>query len=399
LIWKHSQPICGTAGIRLLSPGSTNAAGHYLRWMRLRRTGDPDVNRATIERFLNRHLPRCRCAPPSPRQRILARAALGHFLNCRNKEGGCPAKTHDKTNPPCTVIDAFDRYMQSVCGLASATRRGRRRYAREFLYQVFGTGTIHWGRLKPEHILRFVAEFARHCSPATAQVAASSLRGLLRFLQFQGHCGPALIMAVPRIPVWKRRGHGYPSTLSLRQLRGFLGSFDRSSADGRRDYAMALCMTDLGLRVGEVVTLCLEDVDWHMGTIRVASTKTRRPRVLPLPQRAGAAIAIYLRHGRPASSSRRMFLRHRAPLGRPISVDLVRAAMRHTAARGATGVQITGTHVLRHSAATLMHQGGATLKEIADVLGHRSLNTTSIYAKVNLPQLAKVARPWLGVRP
>src|SRR5512135_3350617 len=156
--------------------------------------------------------------------------------------------------------------------------------------------------------MTFTAEYAARCRPGSARVAADSLRGLLRFLQLQGHCGPALVAAVPHIPQWQL--DHLPRTMTDEQLRRFLGRFDRSTATGRRDYAMALCQVDLGLRVSEVAALCLEDLDWRQATLRITGGKTARMRELPLPERVGGAIAAYLRRGRPATPCRQLFVRH-----------------------------------------------------------------------------------------
>jgi site-specific recombinase XerD len=189
-----------------------------------------------------------------------------------------------------------------------------------------------------------------------------------------------------------------PKTLTVDQLTKVLDNFDRSTANGQRDYAMAICMADLGLRASEVAGLRLDDIDWDQSTIHLVAPKGHRDRVLPLPRRVGAALAAYLRRGRPRSGHREVFVRHRAPLGEPVSALLVHEVMCRAYRRAGLDASITGTHVLRHTAAGLMYQRGATLKEISDVLGHQSLDTTAIYAKVNWTQLRTVALPWPEVR-
>jgi site-specific recombinase XerD len=178
------------------------------------------------------------------------------------------------------------------------------------------------------------------------------------------------------------------------QLEEFLATFDRTTAVGRRDYAMALCQAILGLRVSEVAGLRLEDIDWRAGAVRIVCSKTRRAREIPLAARVGQAISVYLRHGRPATPCRNLFIRHRIRRGTPVSKEVIREVIRAAYAQVHGCGHWTGTHVLRHTAATRMHQRGVSLKELADVLGHRSLETTTIYAKVDLPRLAAVALPW-----
>ena len=183
-----------------------------------------------------------------------------------------------------------------------------------------------------------------------------------------------------------------PTVIDDGKLRRFLGSFDRFTSIGRRDYAMALCMCELGLRVGEVAQLSLEDLDWRQGTLTIPQNKQRREHRLPLPPRLARAIASYLRRGRPATSNRRVFVRHRTPLGRSLHTGGVRWAMRRGYDR--VGIRATGTHLLRRTFATRLHQRGANLKLIADFLGHKDLGTAAVYARVNLPQLRSLALPW-----
>lgn len=178
------------------------------------------------------------------------------------------------------------------------------------------------------------------------------------------------------------------------QLRDFLSVFDRSTAVGRRDYAMALCQVDMGLRACEVAGLCLEDIDWRNAILRINTTKVKRAREFPLPVRVGRAISRYLRYGRFSTFTRSIFVRHGKRHGFPVSTHLIRWAMRRAYAEVQGCEHWTGTHVLRHTAATLMLRRGVSLKEIADVLGHQSIETTTIYTKVDLPALGAVALPW-----
>jgi len=291
-----------------------------------------------------------------------------------------------------TIVQEFDQYMQEIGGLAEDTRLYRRRYARELLQATFGRGPIRWKRLTPTVIMMFVADYARRCSPATGQVAASAISALLKFAQLHGFCDARLVQAVPGVPVWKRGRNG--KRLTAAQVHDVLQQFDRTTATGQRDYAMALCMADLGLRVSEVAVLCLEDVNWRQASIRIAPSKGRRARVLPLPRRVGEALAAYLRRGRSASTQRRVFLRLHTPRGKPVSKELIRSRNRRAYTACGLGQTFTGTHVLRHSAACRMHQRGVPLKQIADLLGHRSLDSTVVYARANLPQLATAALPW-----
>jgi site-specific recombinase XerD len=366
------------------------AAEHFASWLHSHGLGVSDVNRDRVRSFLREHLSQCRCPAPAPRSLPNVRPALSHLLRLLREQGQQEAA--EPSTPIDAVIEQFRLYLRDACGLSEGTCFGRARYAREFLQGKFAAGPLCWEALRPSDVITFVTAYARRCRPRTVQGAASALRRFLRFLQSQGWCAPSLVAAVPCIPNWRLAD--IPKTLTDEQLRAFLATFDRAKAKGRRDYAMALCMTDLGLRVREVATLRLEDIDWRAATVRIAAGKSRRARELPLPERLGRAIARYLRRGRPVTSCRHVFVRHRAPRAVAVSTSLIRGVVRRALAKVPGCERWTGTHVLRHTAATRLHRAGAGLKGVADILGHRCLSTTTIYTKVDLPALAAVALPW-----
>jgi site-specific recombinase XerD len=155
-------------------------------------------------------------------------------------------------------------------------------------------------------------------------------------------------------------------------------------------------MADLGLRAAEVADLMLDGVDQTAGTLRLSANKSRRERVLPMSHRLRLAVASYVRRYRPKTDNRRLFVRHRVPVGEAVTRELVRGVMRRAYASVPGCEDWTGTHVLRHTAATRLHRAGADLKRVADILGHRSLDTTAIYAKVDFDRLVQVALPWPG---
>jgi len=221
-------------------------------------------------------------------------------------------------------------------------------------------------------------------------VLTISLRNLMRFLHFRGQIPENFIAAVPRPAPWPRSS--LPETFQKTELNAFLRSFDRSTATGRRDYAMALCLTQLGMRVQEVAALTLEDLDGKRNAVHMRRTKVRRDRLLPLCPGTTRAILSYLRSGRPHVSSSALFVRHRAPLGQALRAHHVRGAMIRALTR--SGLKTTRVHLFRHTFATRLHRRGVGLKAIADWLGHLSLNTTAQYARVNLEELKQAALPW-----
>jgi integrase/recombinase XerC len=185
-----------------------------------------------------------------------------------------------------------------------------------------------------------------------------------------------------------------PRALKHAEIERLLASFTISLSSPRRGYAMVRCALDMGLRSSEVAKLMLADIDWRAGTVMLKRTKSRRQDILPLPASTGRALADYIRHERPAGTNPAVFVRHRAPRDQPIGVDAVRRVIGDAYRR--IGLSHTRTHALRHTLARQLLEHGSSLKEVADVLRHRSLNTTLIYAKVDSHQLAAVALPWPG---
>jgi integrase/recombinase XerD len=369
------------------------ATEHFGRWLQRANQTIADVHPGTVEVFLTRHLPHCRCPPPRSRSIPTLRAALRQLL-------AVMPRASSATLPPTPIDDevtAFEGHLRETCGLTAATRCYYVRYVRELLVARFGTsGRVDLGALKLAEVAAFVTARGARLAPGSANTVATAVRSFLRYLQLQGLGTARWADAVPRAACWRLAT--LPRVLSDDQLRAFLAGFDRETPAGQRDHAMALCFTSLGLRVAEVAQITLDDIDWRAGILTLAPSKARRADRHPLPPQVAAAIAAYLHHGRPRTVAREIFVHHRAPRGQPLGPSGVRCAMRQAYDRVDFGRRPTGTHVLRHTAACRLLRAGASMKEIADVLRHRSLDTSAIYAKVDLPTLSDVALPWPEVR-
>ena len=224
------------------------------------------------------------------------------------------------------------------------------------------------------------------------QVMSGALRCYLRFRALAGDDIRGLQDAVPNAAHWRLAT--LPEVFTEEEIQRLLDSFERVTCSPKRAYAMARCLTDLGLRASEVVGLQLEDLNWREGTICLAAGKLRRASVLPLRAEVGRAIADYLKTERPLTSSRAVFVRHVAPHYRPIGPGVVRRAIRDAYQR--CGWTHSRVHILRHSIASNLLRHGTPLKEIADLLRHRSLDTSMIYTKVDLRRLTAVAMSWPG---
>jgi integrase/recombinase XerD len=368
-------------------------AEHYGHWMGANHTlaTADDVTASSARRFLREHLPICSCAARFPRSLVSNRAAINHLLRMLAELD--PARLLPPPSRHGPLLAEYDDYLWRTCGLAEQTRLYRMRNARQFLERHCGDASLTPADLRPSDLQVYFRCHAEHLKPGSVAVLASSLRSFLRFLVLSHGLDPSLAAAVPSMPRWPV--DRLPRSLSDEDLRAVLAHFDTRTATGRRDLAMVRCMSDLGLRVSEVVALVLDDIDWRRGVVSIRNGKGRRDRLLPMPSPSGRAVAAYLRDGRP-SSDRHLFLRHTVPVGTPVTHTLVRGVFRraYAAATGHTGS--IGTHVLRHTAAARMRAAGHGLKGVADVLGHRSVDTTAIYVKLDVEGLRAVALPWLG---
>lgn len=254
----------------------------------------------------------------------------------------------------------------------------------------FNRRRIDWRFVGPEDIWRYAATIRDKGWKAKSVIdELSGLRQFLRFVHVRGACSPVLPKAVPSVN--ERPRPVAREFLTDEQRKRFLASFDRASPEGRRDYTMALCMADLGLRGIEVARLRLGDVDLEHGWMMVPAAKRSRQRQLPLPRHLAAALRVYLRT-RPATSNDFLFVGHVALSGRPLSVLAIRAAIDRAYRR--CGFPWYGTHRLRRSFATRLYARGANMKEIADLLGHQLVTTTERYAQVDHDGLRALARPW-----
>jgi len=373
-----------------------HSVAHFSHWLKKNHFGLADIDEVRIRQFVVRHLPACRCADRCQHSVETVQASLGHLLRVLRTKGCIPRAMASLSPEIQEEIDRFDQYLDRVCGLREATRSNRRLYVSRFLTRVCKTDRVALSYLEPRDIRQFFTHTGEGRTRGTIQVIASCIRSYLRFRALHGDLVQGLISAVPRVPHWRLAT--LPKALTDAELQKFLAAFDRTTQAGRRDFAMARCLVDLGLRAGEVAHLKLENVDWREGTLKLVGSKGGRVSLLPLPVQTGRALVEYLRHGRPKRASPSLFLRHSAPLDRPLTSTIVRYAMRCAYRRSGNSKPWSGTHSLRHSVACRLINAGASLKEIADVLRHKSLDATTIYTKVDRKRLNAVALPWPGSR-
>jgi integrase len=307
------------------------------------------------------------------------------------RANGAITERCNSQSPIQTELADFDHYMERVGGLALNTRNQRVRIVRRFLTELFGADPIVLASTRPAEVRAFVLGTPATCT-GTIHVTAGAVRCYLRFRSVSGDSVQRLADAVPSVAHWRLAT--LPDFFSEREVQQLLDSFRQLPSSAKRAYAMVRCLTDLGLRASEVVQLHLDDIDWRASTIRLTTNKSRRVDILPLPSEMARAIAEYLRTERPQTTNRLLFVRHVAPLDKPIKAGVVRTAVKQAYRR--CGWTHTRVHILRHSLASRLLQVGTPLKEISDILRHRSLDTSVIYTKVDKNRLSAVALPWPG---
>lgn len=365
---------------------------HFARWMT--QCGFPVqlLNEQTVDQFLNNHLPGCDCPMPVQRVHNDLRAALGHLLVVLREQDVIA----ERPQPAGDIVDElrrYDEHMHKARGLSADTRRGRLRTVQRLLLHKFADHPVVIDALQPADVRRFIAEQLERCGTVSnAAALASALRAYFRYRTTCGDRVHGLLGVISSPAHWGLAS--LPRGLQPAEVDRLLDSFTSSVPSRRRGYAIVRCALDMGLRSGEIAKLQLADIDWRAGTVTLKRTKSLRQDILPLPAVTGRALADYVRHERPTTTNPAVFVRCIAPRDQPIGVDAVHRVIRDAYQR--IGLTHGRSHALRHTLACRLLDHGSSLKEVADVLRHRSLNTSLIYAKIDTPRLTAVALPWPG---
>ena len=366
------------------------AAEHFVRWTSRQGISISDLDDEALRRF-GRHLNRCHCGryEGATRREILGGARL--FL--RHLQGVSDPDVREPQSDPADpdLLNEFREWMRAQRGTHPLTLCNYSIPIRA-LIRSCGADTR---KLDARRLRQFVLKQGGVSRWAAAR-CTTALRMFLRFLIAEGRCRAGLLGAIPVMAHWRLAS--LPKYLPPQDVERIIESCDASSPTGKRDRAILLLLARLGLRAGDIVQMRLRDIDWKDAWIHV-SGKSRRQVRLPLSREVGEAVVEYLQHGRPQASTDALFLRSRAPFrgfrGHPSVSVIVASAMRRAGierpARGAA-------HLLRHSIASSMLRHGASLQEISALLRHRCVETTAIYAKVDVKGLQQIAQPWPQVR-
>jgi integrase/recombinase XerD len=291
------------------------------------------------------------------------------------------------------LLDRYREYLLVERGLVAGTVRGYLDLVRPFMASRVGQdGELDLAGLQRSDVLGFVLTESARRPRRGAKMLVTALRSLLGFLHVEGLIARPLAKVVPSVAFWRLQG--LPRGLESDQVERLLACCDTSTVGGRRDLAILLLLVRLGMRRVEVARLELEDIDWRAGELLVRGKGARVER-LPLPADVGEALAGYLRDGRPvdAAGCRAVFMRLKAPRRAMTPAGITQVVV---AAGRRAGLGDLGPHRLRHTAASELLRRGAPLREIGQLLRHRTELTTTIYAKVDRDRLRELALPWPG---
>ena len=389
----HKQRIDAVASSLLrLQYASEVTRQHLHEWLRFCLTLDanqgaplPMPNADMVRQYVADRVAGCSAS----RSRVL-RASVRIFLEADeqgrfDRRVGCPPFTPPWFGP---ILTLYLEFVRSHRGLAQKTTRKYIQKLSAFAQYLEGVGVTELCAITPGHVREFY-ENVGHGGPRRSY--RSTLRMFFRWAAVQGRVADSLGDAVPRPR--RYRYVNLPDVLSAAEVDRILAGVDQSTAIGRRDYAILLLVARYGLRLCDIRQLALDDIDWRAGRIDLRQLKTGSPLALPLMPDVAIALSEYIRNGRPVSSHRTVFVRHRAPY-EPFAPENnllanMRGAFQRAGLTGRTGRR--GLYLFRHTLATRLLADGHSLKTIADILGHASTDTTYGYTRVDLPGLRTVA--------
>ncbi len=391
LLEGFAKELCQGGYAEITARRHIRAAEHLLYWTNHQGIPILSLTEKFLERF-DRHLDQCQCPRygHSDRLQLLNGARL--FLKHLRSGGIITSPVIESTAQDPVLLTEFCQWMHQQRGTGDLTLYNYSLSIRDLLKRL-GEDPV---RFDAQSLRHFVLEKSQQSGWAAAKKCTTALRMFLRFLIAEGKCAAGLDAAIPALAHW--RLSSLPRYVQPEEVERIITSCDLSSPVGRRDRAALLLLARLGLRAGDIVKLRLSDIDWQGAWIYICG-KGRRQARLPLTQEVGDAIVDYLQDGRPQTDTDVLFIRSRAPFCAfashcAISVIVAKAMRRAGVACRSRGA----AHVLRHSAATSMLRQGASLQDIAAILRHRSIETTEIYAKVDVATLRQIAQPWPEVQ-
>jgi site-specific recombinase XerD len=381
---KFAESLAGEGYVSQTVKAKYALVADLSHWLKQRGVPLAQLDEARLKQFHTHHRGSRRRGDVSTGHQLL------EHLRCLGVVPALPQKV-DRTALGQLTRD-YESFLSSERGLAPATLISYLPIVRRFLTAHFGNKTLRLQDLQPQDLHRFILRQVPRGSRTYSKLMVTALRSFLRFLCQRGRIKTDLASALFGVAHW-RLSH-LPKSLPPDQVERLLRCCDRSTASGQRDYAILLLLARLGLRGGEVLAMTLDDLDWERGEILVRGKGQRLER-LPLPKDIGTALVQYLRQVRPTCSTRKVFIRLKAP-HRGLRQTSICCVVRRALQRAGLNPDFKGAHLLRHSLATKMLCRGASLGEIGQLLRHRQPTTTQIYAKVDIKALRGIALPWMG---
>lgn len=379
----------------LLAQGYSNATLHaklkmifnFNKWLLTRDIKPYKINETVIKIFFKEQ----------PRSGYIRRgdlAVLNALLKYLRDSGIAPKKVekivHDDIQ---RIMCNFAEYLEKERGLAPASLNSYLPIILRFLNERFGKNPVSLNEITLRDVTRFVVRCSRLWTPKRSQLMTSALRSFFRYLRFHGDITLDLAEAIPSVASW--RLSELPKSLDQEDVYRLLQSCDQDTAVGQRDYTVLLILSRLGLRPCEIVNMTLNDIDWENGVMTIHGKGVQHNQ-MPIPHDVGEALSKYICKNRPPCATRRLFVRARAPQhgfsGSAAVDDIMRRALKRSGVKSLR----KGAYLLRHSLACSMLRRGNSLMEIGEILRHSNINTTEIYAKVNINALAAIAQPWAG---
>ena len=355
-----------------------------------------DVHGSHAEQFINRHLPHCRCRHGMRCGREGIGSTIRSVIDFLSRQGVTSGVLPpDATIPP--LLQHYLDYLRCERNLARTTIKSHRTCLVPFLDELGEPLAERIVHLSPRQVLDFFTRHTCNRAPSLPRQLQGSLRSFLRFCRQEGYLERDLTWAIP--PIHSYKLSGVPRGISDGDARKTLAGIDRTTPLGLRDFAIIQLLHTYGVRGSQVRALRLQDIEWRDNRIRFPATKGSKEVVVPLTDEAGNSLLDYLRHGRPTAPYPEVFLIDQAPC-RPLrSPSTVSVLVVQHLRQAQVSPPRTGSHVFRHGFATRMLQQGESLKTIADLLGHRHLNSTFIYTKVDLKTLHQLPLDWPEVQP
>ncbi|WP_277432376.1 tyrosine-type recombinase/integrase [Vibrio sp. 1180_3] len=361
---------------------------HYFSWQRnVNKDHWLEVDNSKIGEFISLHLNNCKCPPSFHRGRNSCRASLRLWCRLIVEVAYPPT-----LSPEDELFKKYDAYLASVSGLVKVTRIARCRYGRELLNWLNRACARNVTELTQQDVATYVYQRSVKLTPGTITAMVSALGCFVSYLSSTGQCSIPLPIYIPRPkPIYEIPAY---QALTTQEIKSILQSFDLNTSVGKRDYCLARCMTELGLRTDDAARISLDNIDWRHQVLTLDPGKNHRQHRLPIPDLLLEAMVDYVQNGRPSTTDRALFVYHRAPLGQAVTVATVRGVIRRAFVRAGIAGDRHQVHRFRHTMATRLLSSGQTIKSIADVLGHQSYEASNRYTHVDIDNLSDVAMPW-----